>query len=182
MKQVKKILVPTDLSDQSRRGFCYACSLAIEENTDLVVLHIANEFKAWELFSDDFGFIHTASRIWPIDRVLAEAAVDLNRFLEPHLTLTRNIATITKRVVLGSIPDQISSVAGEERADLIVMSPRRHRGVRRFLNRSITDRVSRMSPCPVLSVTSPWPSPHWRKRKTFPAFFGWSTPRPVMSS
>jgi universal stress protein A len=181
MKQVKKILVPTDLSDQSRRGFCYACSLATEESADLVVLHIANEFKAWELFSDDFGFLYTASRTWPIDRVLAEATLDLNRFLEPHLKLTKNIATITKRVILGSIPEQISAIAGEERADLIVMSPRRHRDVRRFLNRSITDRVSRMSPCPVLSVTSPLPSLHWRRRKTFPAFFGWST-RPVTPS
>lgn len=181
MKQVKKILVPTDLSDQSRRGFCYACSLATDERADLVVLHIANEFKAWELFADDFGFLYTASRTWPIDRVLAEATLDLNRFLEPHLKLTKNIATITKRVILGSIPEQISAIAGEERADLIVMSPRRHRGVRRFLNRSITDRVSRMSPCPVLSVTSPLPSLHWRRRKTFPAFFGWST-RPVTPS
>ena len=62
MKQVRKILVPTDLSDQSRRGFCYACSLATEEKADLIVLHVANEFKAWELFSDDFGFLDPALR------------------------------------------------------------------------------------------------------------------------
>ena len=181
MKQVRKILVPTDLSDQSRRGFCYACSLATEEKADLIVLHDAKEFKAWELFSDDVGFLDPALRAWPIDRVLAEASLDLNRFLEPHLHLTRTIP-LTKRVVLGPIPERISSLAGEERADLIVMSPRRHRGVRHFLNRSITERVSRMSPCPVLSVTSPLPSPQWRGRKTFPAFFGWSTPRPATPS
>jgi nucleotide-binding universal stress UspA family protein len=182
MKQVRKILVPTDLSEQSRRGFCYACSLAAEIKAGLVVLHIASEFKAWELFSDDFGFLDPALRTWPIDRVLAEASLDLNRFLEPHLHLTKDVPTLTKRVVLGSIPDQISSFAGAERADLIVMSPRRHRGVKNFLNRSITDRVSRMSPCPVLCVNSPLPSPQWRGRTTFPAFFGWSAARPATPS
>ena len=181
MKQVKRILVPTDLSDQSRRGFCYACALATEKNADLVVLHIANEFEAWEWLCDDLGFVNSAARVWPIDRVLAEASLDLNRFLEPHLHLTRNIPALTKRVVLGAIPEQISAIAGEENADLIVMSPRRHRGMRRFFNRSITDKVSRMSPCPVLCVTSPSPSPQWRS-KGLPALFGWSRPRAVAPS
>jgi len=179
MKQVKKILVPTDLSEQSRTGFCYACSLAAEAKADVIALHIASEFNAWELFSDDFGFLDPALRTWPIDRVLAEASLDLNRFLEPHLQLIKSVPTLTKRVVLGSIPDQISSFAGAERADLIVMSPRRHRSMKNFLNRSITERVSRISPCPVLSVNSPLPSPQWSGRTTFPAFFGWSAPRPV---
>jgi len=179
MKQVKKILVPTDLSEQSRRGLCYACSLAAEAKAGLVVLHVASEFKAWELFSDDFGFLDPASRTWPIDRVLGEAGLDLNRFLEPHLQLIKDVPTLTKRVVFGSIPDQISSLAAAERADLIVMSPRRHRSMRNFLNRSITERVSRISPCPVLSVNSPSPSPQWRGRRAIPAFLGWSVPRPA---
>ena len=50
MKRLTKILVPTDLSDQSRRGLRYACSLTADEQAALVVLHVANEFKAWELF------------------------------------------------------------------------------------------------------------------------------------
>ncbi|MGB7947139.1 MAG: universal stress protein, partial [Candidatus Binatia bacterium] len=59
-----------------------------------------------------------------------------------------------------------------EKADLVVMSPRRHRGLGRIFSGNITDRVTRMSPCPVLSVTPPLPSPTWRG-KLVPTFFGW---------
>ncbi len=181
MKRLTKILVPTDLSDQSLRGLRYACSLAADEQAALVVLHIANEFQAWELFSDDFGFLTPASRVWPTDRVLAEASLDLNRFLEPHLDLLKKISPVTKRVVLGPVPQQVALVAEEEKADMIVMSPRRHRGLGHFLSCSITERVTRMSPCPVLSVTSPLPSQQWR-RKQSPLFFGWPRPKAVTQS
>ena len=32
MKSIQKLLVPTDLSENSRRGLLYACSLAAENN------------------------------------------------------------------------------------------------------------------------------------------------------
>ena len=46
MKRLEKILVPTDLSEQSRMALRYACSLAADEKAALVVLHVANEFQA----------------------------------------------------------------------------------------------------------------------------------------
>ena len=55
MKPLEKILVPTDLSEESRRGLRYACSLAAEEQAAILVLHVANEFKAWDMYSDDLG-------------------------------------------------------------------------------------------------------------------------------
>ena len=91
MKQIKKLLVPTDLSENSRRGLLYACSLAAENKGALTILHVANEFAAWELYCDEFTFLEPARRAWPADRVLAEANLDLNRFLEPHLAAMQNI-------------------------------------------------------------------------------------------
>jgi nucleotide-binding universal stress UspA family protein len=172
MKQIERLLVPSDLSENSRRGLLYASSLAAENRCSLTVLHVANEFEAWELYSDEFAFLESGRRLWPTDRVLAEASLDLNRFLEPHLAALKRISTVTKRLVLGSIPNQIVAVATEEKADLVVMSPRRHRGLGRIFSGNITDRVTRMSPCPVLSVTPPLPSPTWRG-KLVPTFFGW---------
>ena len=126
MKALHKILVPTDLSEGSRRGLRYACSLAAEEKAEIVVLHVANEFKAWEMFSDDLG-VCPPHRQWPIDRVVAEATLDMNRFLEPHVNWMRAVPKVSKRVVLGAVFDQILSMAEVEDADLIVMSPRRKR-------------------------------------------------------
>jgi len=172
MKRIERVLVPTDLSENSRRGLLYACSLAAENHGVLTVLHVANEFAAWELYSEEYTFLESGRRLWPTDRVLAEASLDLNRFLEPHLDALRKIPNVTKRVVLGAIPNRIVGVAAEEKADLVVMSPRRHRGLGRVFSGNITDRVTRMSPCPVLSVTPPLASPNWRG-KLVPTLFGW---------
>jgi universal stress protein A len=178
MRRIERLLVPTDLSDNSRRGLLYACSLAAENKGALTILHVANEFASWELYCDEFTFLEPARRAWPTDRVLVEASLDVNRFLEPHLEAIKNISTVTKRLVLGPIAEQIVTVAEEERADLVVLSPRRNRGLRRILSGGITDRVTRMSPCPVLSITPPLPSRPWRGA-LLPVLSRWPRQRPA---
>jgi nucleotide-binding universal stress UspA family protein len=177
MKSIQKLLVPTDLSENSRRGLHYACSLAAESNGALTILHVANELDAWELYTDELSFLAPATRrAWPADRVLSEASLDLNHFLERHLEALKKLSCVTKRIVLGPIAEQIVTVAEEEKADLVVMSPRRYSRLRHFLRGGITDRISRMSPCPVLSVTPPLPSSAWRGTLR-PAFLGWPKQR-----
>lgn len=179
MREIQKILVPTDLSEDSRCGIRYACSLAADEKAALIILHVANELDAWELYTDEFAFAEPLARAWPVDRVLQEAGLDMNRFLEQHVEATKKIPAVIKRIVLGPIADRIAELALDEKIDLVVMSPRRHRGLRRLFARGITDRVTRMSPCPVLSVTPPLPSPPWRG-KALLSLFNW--PRPKAAS
>jgi universal stress protein A len=176
MKSMQKLLVPTDLSENSRRGLLYACCLAAENNGVVTILHVAKEFDAWELYSDEFSFLEPSRRAWPSDRVLSEASLDLNHFLEPHLEALKKLPSVTKRIVLGTIAEQIVTVAEDEKVDLVVMSPRRYSGLRHIFRAGITDRVSRMSPCPVLSVTPPLPSRAWRGTLR-PAFIGWPRQR-----
>ena len=171
MKRLKKILVPTDLSEHSRRALVYGCLLADEEKAALVVLHVTNEVCAWELCSEDLSFVRLDGK-WPIDRVLAEASLDLTRFLEPSLASLKKCITASKRVVLGTVAQQIAAVAAEEKADLVIMSPRRHAGLRHWFFGSVTDRVTRLSPCPVLSIAEPLPSQPWRG-KLVQQFFKW---------
>ncbi len=175
MKNLKKILVATDLSDTSRRGLLYACSLAAEEKASLLVLHVANEFAAWEYYSEEFAWLDGASQPWPRDRVLAEANLELNHFLEQHLEILKPIPTVAKRVTLGPVAQRLAAVATEERADLIVLSPHRRHGLRRLLSGDVTAEVTRISPCPVLAVTSPLPSRLWRGRRV-PGWLGWLRP------
>jgi nucleotide-binding universal stress UspA family protein len=173
MKQLSKILLPTDLSECSRRALLYGCDLAAEVKAELVILHVASELRAWEFYSDDalYAAMHDG-RVWPLDRIQSEATLDLNLFLEPQLATLNKLRHATKRVVLGPVAPQIIWVAETEKADLVIMSPRRSRGLRHWVGGGITDRVTRLSPCPVLSVTPPLPSQPWRK-KLVPQFFGW---------
>jgi universal stress protein A len=171
MKSLKKIMVPTDLSEGSRRALEYGAALAAENNGQLLIMHIANEFAAWELHDDAFGYVRT----WPVDRVLNEAAIELNRFLEPHSALLNRVPIVNKRLVLGSTPEKIIHVAAEAKADLVILAPRHRRGWRSLFNSGITERVTRMSPCPVLSIAPLLPSEQWRG-KLLPISFGWSRP------
>ena len=52
MKGLSKILVPTDLSEHSRRALLYGCWLAADDKASLLVLHVANELNAWEYQTD----------------------------------------------------------------------------------------------------------------------------------
>lgn len=172
MKQIRKILVPTDLTEHSRRALSYSCWLSAEEGAALLVLHIANELNAWEYYSDDLPVAGLDGKSWPLDRVLSEASLDLTRFLEPSMTDLKKAGNVSKRVTLGVIAEQIAAVAEEEKADLIIMSPRRHRRLRHLLFGSITDTVTRVSPCPVLSIATPQPSKPWRG-KYIPLLWPW---------
>ena len=178
MKRINKILVPTNLSEHSRRALAYGCRLAAEDNVALVILHVANDLNSWELSSEFEIYAGNHGQGWPLDRVLSEASLDLNNFLEPHIADLTQLTGATKRVVLGNVVDRITSIAEEEKADLIIMSPRRSRGLRHWLGGGITDRVTRLSPCPVLSITEPLPSTPWRG-KLVPLFFGWPKQRTV---
>jgi nucleotide-binding universal stress UspA family protein len=178
MKGLSKILVPTDLSEHSRRALLYGCWLAADDKASLLVLHVANELNAWEYQTDELALVELSGKTWPVDRVLSEANLDLVRFLEPSLASLKKAACVTKRVVLGSIAEQIAAVAEEENADLVIMSPQRHRGWRHLLFGAITDQVTRLSPCPVLSIAPPQPSKPWRGKWT-PLQFAWPRHRPA---
>ena len=176
MKSLNKILVPTDLSEHSRRALSYGYRLAAEDKAALVVMHVANELNAWELSTEFEIYTGNHSQVWPLDRLLREASLDLNHFMEPHLADLKQLPSVIKRVTLGNIPERITSMAEEEKADLIIMSPRRSRGLRHWLGGGISDRVTRLSPCPVLSITEPLPSHPWRG-KLAPLFSGWPKQR-----
>jgi nucleotide-binding universal stress UspA family protein len=179
MTSIKKILVATDLSETSRHGIVYSYGLAEEQKASLIVLHVANEVDAWEPFSEDYGFGQFNGARWSADRIISEAMLDLNRFLEPHLERVKSLPLVRKRVAVGRVAQEIARVAQDEKADLVILSPRRQRGWRHCLTGGITDRVTRISPCPVLSVAPPLASLSWRGR-LISANFDW--PRQMVKS
>jgi nucleotide-binding universal stress UspA family protein len=81
MQRLNKILVPTDLSERSRRAVAYGCQLAVDNKATLVVLHVTNELNAWEISSKFQMFAGNNARLWPLDRIVSEAFLDLNHFL-----------------------------------------------------------------------------------------------------
>ena len=67
----KNILLPTDLSQRSKRALPYALSLGTEYRATITVMHVANELDSWELYCDEFSFMMPSSELgrvtasWP---------------------------------------------------------------------------------------------------------------------
>src|SRR5437762_13995577 len=47
MKGLRKILIPTDLSENSRRALVYGCRLACGDKSSLLILRVANGLSDW---------------------------------------------------------------------------------------------------------------------------------------
>jgi K+-sensing histidine kinase KdpD len=62
---------------------------------------------------------------------------------------------VEHRLEEGDVAAAILRVAREEQSDLIVMGTGGRTGLRRLLGRSVTAKVRRMSPCPVVTVNVP---------------------------
>jgi nucleotide-binding universal stress UspA family protein len=106
MKGLSKILVPTDLSEYSRRALLYGCWLAADDKASLLVLHVANELNAWEYQTDELALVELSGKTWPVDRVLSEANLDLVHFLEPSLASLRKPPASPSASFSGPLPSK----------------------------------------------------------------------------
>lgn len=132
----ERILVPTDLSQQSRRAFPWAASIA-----RLFGAEVAG------LFVPPAPSVATLSGLAAAPPV--PAASDLRAFYAPDFDGLRLQARVAEP---GRAWAALVAAAEEGATDLIVMSSRGHDSVGDRILGSTTDRVLRHSPVPVLVV------------------------------
>lgn len=145
----KKILVPVDGSDASRRGLAEAVKLARGMNASIRLVHVVNEMVmdtayAPTLYNEQF--IASLREIGRNTLKEAEAQVTAQG-LKPECELVETIG--------GRAADAIVEQVKQSSADLIVMGTHGRRGVRRLVMGSDAELVLRESPVPVLMVRSP---------------------------
>jgi nucleotide-binding universal stress UspA family protein len=143
--EIKIILCPVDFSEFSARAFHYALSLAGHYRARLVALHVV---ELWRYPS--LGFVASAELYEEFCQAVHEKGKDQlqefvkdhgNEEIQPELTVHQGLA-----------PDSILSFAQSQKADVIVMGTHGRRGYDRLMLGSVTDRVMRRAPCPVLAV------------------------------
>ena len=142
MALVKKILAPTDFSDLSVKGVRYACQLAKEVGAALIVVNV--------VLLDESGAIDK--------REIEEHKHQLDELFKTKLADLGSGLKIRKIVETGEPSAAIADRAESEHVDLIVTCTHGRGGISRFLIGSVTDKLVRRSPCPVLVVPSERPS------------------------
>lgn len=145
MVEFRNILCPIDLSDASVRPLAYAAAFARWYDARLTVLHVVPTFDPMQVRSGSLGDPVRIMYPMPREEVLDELrrALDAAGIATLDVTLAAEagdaVATIVDRAVV--IP-----------ADLLVMGTHGRSGFDRLLLGSVTEKVLRKAPCPILTV------------------------------
>jgi universal stress protein A len=146
--KIGKILVPTDFSNQSRAALQQAQSFARRFEARIDLLHV------WEppeqARPDVWLHVDREAR-----KQLTRAACDKQR--QDMLAFLRDVpddlaARVYPRLASGVVVDEILSAATREGVGLIVMGTHGRRGLAHLFLGSVTEKVLRLAPCPVLVV------------------------------
>ncbi len=138
--EFKKILVPVDGSRFSMRAAEAAADLAGSTGAEIILVHCHKSFPA--VLGEPY-YQNAVSRI------LKEA----NELLEPFRKLLEGKkVSFTERLMEGPPRQAVSEVARRENCDLIVMGSRGLSDLEGLFLGSVTHRVLRVAPCPVMVI------------------------------
>jgi universal stress protein A len=137
---LRRILVPIDFSKNARRALRYAIPLAAQSGARITLLHIVEPV----VYPTEMAIVVTNEKI----------AINASRH---HLTeLGHKLVPEKlrgKMIVRGGQPYfEITEVAREMKADLIVLTTHGYTGIKRVLLGGTAERIVRHAPCPVLTV------------------------------
>jgi nucleotide-binding universal stress UspA family protein len=138
-----RILCPVDMSEPSRRAFDCARALAEDQQAELIVLHVVDTTLWTGLAVDAMRSLSDARRNALSDELewwVARRAGDA--------------VPIRTEVREGPVRAVILDAVSELSIDLIVMATHGRSGFERFVLGSVTEKVLRRVPCPVLTVPS----------------------------
>jgi nucleotide-binding universal stress UspA family protein len=136
MGMLKTILAPTDFSDVSANGVLYACRLARDLDAELIIFNV--------VVLDESNAVSK--------RQMEQHKKRLGDFIADKIPDAGAGLKVRPIVDAGQPFGAIVDCAEKEGVDLIVMSSHGRTGLSRMLIGSVTDKILRGSPCPVLVV------------------------------
>lgn len=144
MTNIRHILVPTDFGAPSAAALELATDLAQKLEAQLTLLHV------WQI--PDYPYLELMVNSPEIARVENAAVTGLAEGLRQAQV---RLPT-AKSVLRSGVPWQgIIAAAEELKCDLIVMGTHGLRGLSHAILGSVTERIVRLSPVPVLTVHAP---------------------------
>lgn len=141
---IRDILVPIDYSPHSRAALRQASDLAVEFGASLDLLHVIEEPLHPAFYNTGVFSIYD---IQPDIEVRAE-----EHLRELYRDASETSVEVRYHVMPGHAAREIVRFAEERRSGLIVTSTHGLTGIEHLLIGSVAEKVTRMAPCPVLTV------------------------------
>ena len=147
MKKFSTILVPVDFSEGSKHAVRCAVSLANDFQSDVTLFHVVEVGTLGMYGPESFWSEET------LDAIRKAAELEMEKFtaaIEGESFSSVKVEASSKRAA-----DVICEEAKKMNAGLIIMSTHGRSGLNHLLLGSVTERVIRQSPCPVLTFRVP---------------------------
>jgi len=136
----KRILCATDLSDISHQAIAHGITLAHEFEARLLVCHCIH-LPAPSIYGE--AYLAPEEQM---NRSMDFARKRIAELMENHPV------DWEPRVIIGQAAEEITRVAREEAVDIALAATRGHRVLKRMLLGSVTERLMRTLPCPLLVI------------------------------
>ena len=162
---LKRILVPTNLGEPSKAAIRYGVAFARQFGAQLFLVHVLAP-KAYDMAVEAERAIEvlapdarpdgrSPSEVDPDEAIRNAAREDLGRLLDPGDQAAARAEYLLRSAGAGGPGDEIVACAKDLRIDLMVMGKHRLGFVEHLLAGSVTEKVVRHAPCPVLIVQHP---------------------------
>ena len=145
--EVKKILWPTDFSDNAAAALPYVESLGEKYQTEVHVLYVIPELGEHEPWYGTMDRTHI-DKIHEWEEKTANERLD--QVCEDHLQGCR---LFVKHIAIGDPSQVILNMIEEENIDMVVMASHGRKGT--FHYGSVAEKVVKNSPVPVVTVPIP---------------------------
>jgi nucleotide-binding universal stress UspA family protein len=148
MKDIKKIMLPIDFSEGSKKLLKFATYFAEKFGSTILIVSVVEFQSAYSYYDFD-----------PLDKIatLKEDVMDyaqkqMDRFLE----VNRDQLTVPfeSSLLTGRAAEELISYAEDERVDMIIIGTHGYKGLDRMLFGSVAEKVIKLAPCPTLTVNT----------------------------
>ncbi len=145
MIEIRKIIVPTDFSENSLRALELGNEFGTRFGAEILLVHI--------LESPIYPTTVFGAGATQLPAIREEMRANVNEQLERIAKEKTPDGVVARGIVREGSPFiEIMALAEEEKADLIVIATHGHTGLKHMLLGSVAEKVVRKAPCPVLTV------------------------------
>ena len=138
--EIKKILVPVDFSENSKKILDSAGDIAEKFGAALSVVFVVQSF-------DDYsGFFVPHMPVAKFEEEMVQGAEQkMDSFLSGY-------ADVEAKVLIGDVGEEVVRYAEEIGIDMIIMGTHGYKGLEKVMFGSVAEKVVKTAPCPVLTI------------------------------
>ena len=144
MTEIRKILVPYDLSENLPKILPYVRSVARAYDSQICLLHVVQDLRRWGK-----AYIPHASMDEFQEEAEKEAEKVADRIYEEYLA---GFAHVEKKVVSGDPAEEILTMVESEDIDLVIMGTHGRKGFERMIMGSVAEKVVKQCAVPVMTI------------------------------